>query len=77
MERMVDLIHLNGAPGAGKSALAAALVGQRPLALNLDIDEIRSKLGAWEESDDAKEVARGLGFRMAAWHLESGRRVRR
>jgi hypothetical protein len=66
------LIHLNGPTGVGKSTLAAALVRERHLALNLDIDELRVRLGQWESTDDSKRVARHLGFELARRHLHAG-----
>lgn len=66
------LIHLNGPPAVGKSTVAAALVRSRPLALNLDIDELRVRLGGWQNHDESKRVARALGFRLAEWHLSQG-----
>lgn len=66
------LVHLNGAPAIGKSAVAAALVRYRALALNLDIDEIRVRLGGWQEHDQSKQIARDLGFLMAGQHLGGG-----
>ena len=72
---VTSLIHLNGAPAVGKSTVAKALASRRPLALNLDIDDIRVRLGRWQELDESKGVARSLGFRLAEWHLAGGRDV--
>jgi predicted kinase len=75
MAAMPELIHLNGPPGIGKSTVAAALVDHRPLALNLDIDELRRSLGQWRRRDESKHLARDLGFRLAASHLDAGHDV--
>lgn len=66
---MATLIHLNGPPAVGKSAVARELTARRPLALNLDIDAIRVRLGQWQELGESKGVARSLGFKLAEWHL--------
>ena len=72
---MALLVHLNGPPAVGKSTIAAELVRNRPLALNLDIDELRVRLGAWETTDHSKKVARELAFTLAAEHLRNGHDV--
>lgn len=69
------LIHLNGPTAVGKSTIAAALLDDRPLALVVDIDELRVRLGGWREQPDAKRVARELGFGLARQHLEAGHDV--
>ena len=69
---MAELVHLNGPMGVGKSTLAAALVAKRRLALNVDIDDLRVRLGGWAKDPDAKPVARSLGFGLAAKHLRDG-----
>lgn len=69
------LIHLNGVTAIGKSTVADRLVAKRPLALKLDIDSIRVSLGQWREHEASKQVARTLGFMLAARHLASGRDV--
>jgi predicted kinase len=61
--------------GVGKSTIAASLVAQRRLALNVDIDELRVRLGGWQGNPDAKQVARSLGFGLAASHLRDGHDV--
>ena len=73
---MSTLVLLNGPPASGKSTIAARLVAQRPLALNLDIDVIRSHLGDWKaRPDDAGVAARRLALTMARSHLDSGNDV--
>lgn len=67
------LVLLNGAPGVGKSTLAARFVDRHPLALNLDVDLVRSLLGGWTRSPgDAGVAARRLALAMAASHLAEG-----
>ena len=46
---MSVLLHLNGAPGVGKSTIAERLVATRPGWLNCDIDILRTLLGGWQE----------------------------
>jgi hypothetical protein len=43
------LIHLNGPPGIGKSALAELYVDDHPGVLNLDIDLLRTLIGGWRD----------------------------
>ena len=70
------LLHLNGAPGVGKSTVARLLVGQRPGWLNCDIDVLRTLLGGWEEDFAAAgAVIRPVAKAMIAAHLASGRVV--
>jgi predicted kinase len=70
------LVHLNGAPGVGKSTLALRYVADRPLALCLDIDEIRCRLGGWDaQPEESGLAARELGYAMAARHLSEGHDV--
>lgn len=42
------LMLLNGAPGSGKSTLAALLAAETPLAMALDIDQVKHSLGGWD-----------------------------
>lgn len=69
---MATLVHINGPAGVGKSAIAERLVEERPLALCLDIDVLRVRLGRWRERDDSKQIARNLGFDLARRHLGDG-----
>ena len=70
------LVLLNGPPASGKSTIAGRLITQRPLALNLDIDVIRSLLGDWKARPaDAGIAARRLAVAMALGHLASGNDV--
>lgn len=67
------LLLLNGAPGAGKSTLAARLASRRPLALALDVDQLKHSLGAWEEDLQSSGLqARRLALALAGRHLEDG-----
>ena len=70
------LVLLNGPPASGKSTIAGRLITQRPLALNLDVDVIRSLLGDWKARPaDAGIAARRLAVAMALGHLASGNDV--
>lgn len=72
---MARLIHVNGAPGVGKSSLARRYLDDHPLALLVDIDGIRAALGCWEGLEESKLVARTLAVAMAERHLRDGRDV--
>ena len=70
------LVLLNGPPAIGKSTLARRFVDDHPLALNLDIDVVRSLLGRWiEQPTDAGLAARAIAIAMAEAQLRSGRHV--
>ncbi len=66
---------LNGLPGVGKTTLAERYLADHPLALNLDIDALRRRMGHWETQDQSKELARSLAAAMALVHLRSGHDV--
>ncbi len=73
---MARLILLNGPPASGKSTLARRFVETAPLALCLDIDVVRSMLGAWIDApDDSGHHARSLALAMAETHLRAGHDV--
>lgn len=73
---MSILLHLNGAPGVGKSTIAERLVATRPGWLNCDIDVLRSLLGGWQD-DFARAGAqvRPLARELMAAQLATGRGV--
>jgi predicted kinase len=73
---VAELILLNGPPASGKSTLAQRYVDDHPLALNLDIDRIRSMLGRWaDHAFEAGLAARTLSLAAAATHLRAGHDV--
>lgn len=73
---MVRLIHLNGAPGVGKSTLAQWYAAAHPGVLNCDIDRLRCLVGGWEKDfDGVGAVVRPLAMAMIAAHLAGGRDV--
>jgi predicted kinase len=70
------LILLNGPPASGKSTLARRYVDEHPLALNLDIDQVRDMLGRWPDDwHRAGLAARELAAAMAGTHLAGGHDV--
>jgi predicted kinase len=70
------LVHLNGAPGVGKSTLARALVGSRPGWLNCDVDLLRTLVGGWESDfTGTGSVVRPLALAVISAHLAGGRDV--
>ena len=73
---MPVLVLLNGAPASGKSTLARLWAEQRPLALALDIDVVRSMIPSWQEDpESAGLAARDLAVAMIGIQLELGRDV--
>ncbi|CAN5767903.1 hypothetical protein BH24ACT5_BH24ACT5_29500 [soil metagenome] len=74
-ERIARLIHLNGAPGVGKSTLAGRYLDDHPLTLLIDIDGLRTSLGRWSECEESKVAARELALAMAERHLLAGHDV--
>lgn len=74
--RVPRLIVLNGPPGCGKSTLASMYVDSHPLALNLDIDRIRDRLGQWRSDPRAAGLlARAIALAAARTHLAAGHDV--
>jgi predicted kinase len=73
---MPRLILLNGPPGSGKSTLAQLFANEHPLALNLDIDRVRSLIGRWrEQPEQSGSLARAVALVAARQHLLSGKDV--
>jgi predicted kinase len=69
------LLVINGAPGVGKSMLADRFAAEHALALVVDIDSLRRRLGQWEAEDESKLVARELAVALTRDHLQRGRDV--
>jgi predicted kinase len=70
------LIVLNGPPGVGKTTMARRYVGDHPLALDVELDGIRRRLGAWRDDPlRAGLVARSLTLALARAHLTGGHDV--
>jgi predicted kinase len=70
------LLHLNGAPGVGKSSVARAYAADHPGVLELDADTVVEMIGGWREAFwETLPVARRLAAAMAREHLRSGRDV--
>ncbi len=73
---MATLIHLNGAPGVGKSTIAERYVAEHPGTLNCDVDRLRCFVGGWQEGFGATgEIVRPLALAMIRTHLDGGRDV--
>jgi len=73
---VATLILLNGPPAAGKSTLARRWAADRPLALNLDLDQLWPMLGHWQDDPEATGLAvRRLALAMAGAQLTAGRDV--
>jgi predicted kinase len=69
-------VLLNGPPGIGKSTVARRFVAEHPLALCLDVDDVRRSLGRWDADPGASgALARDLAAAMAAVHLGAGHDV--
>src|SRR5438067_278197 len=66
------LLLINGAPGVGKSTLARRYADEHALALIVDVDDVRTRLGRWFELDESKVVARDLAIALAHDHLVRG-----
>ena len=73
---MSVLLHLNGAPGEGKSTIAEQLDAYRPGWLNCDIDILRSLIGGWRDDFAAAGAhIRPVAREMIAVQLATGRGV--
>ena len=70
------VVLINGAPGSGKSTLADALVADWPLALALDIDQLKFSLGCWRDDlTPAGLRARRLALALIAQQVKDGHSV--
>lgn len=75
MNQRPKLIMLGGFAGCGKTTIANKYVSE-PLALNIDGDEIITKLGQWRKNiHDAVASRLSLTSAMAEAHLRDGRDV--
>lgn len=67
------LIILSGPLGVGKSTIAAMYVDNHPLALNLDIDDVRLHLGQWREHpEESARQSKHMAEEMARINLMAG-----
>lgn len=69
------LILVNGPPGVGKSALARRYLGDHPLALVVEIDELRMAMGGWAQHEESRLQARTLALALVRAHLGAGHDV--
>ena len=72
---MTRLIHLNGAPGVGKSTLARRYAVEHRGVLRCDIDELRTMIGGWQVDDEAAGRARTEALAMVTGYLRTGHDV--
>ena len=73
---MATLVHLNGAPGVGKSTIAARWAADHPGVLCCDVDRLRSFVGGWaDDFAGVGAVVRPLALAMVGAHLAGGRDV--
>ena len=73
---MSRLIHLNGAPGIGKSTLARRYVGEHPGVLNCDVDVLRTLVGGWQvDFGAAGALIRPAALAMITAYLRGGHDV--
>jgi predicted kinase len=73
---MATLIHLNGAPGVGKSTIAERYVAEHPGTLNCDVDRLRCLVGGWQGDFAAiGAIVRPVALAMIRAHLDGGHDV--
>src|SRR5437773_1533185 len=71
----VTLILLNGAPGVGKSTVAAEYVRTYAETVLIEIDAIRTNLESRQQNNSSKQTARDLAVEQIREHLRAGRDV--
>ena len=69
---MARLIHLNGAPGIGKSTLAQRYGAEHPGVLVCDVDRLRTMIAGWEHDPDAAGRSRTTALAMITAYLATG-----
>ncbi|CAI9409477.1 AAA family ATPase [Aestuariimicrobium sp. T2.26MG-19.2B] len=70
------VVLINGAPGSGKSTIAALLAAEMPLGLALDIDQLKFSLGGWSDDLNAAGLqARRLALALVRQQLLDGHGV--
>jgi predicted kinase len=69
------LIHLNGAPGVGKSTLAQRYGVEHPGVLVCDVDVLRTMISGWEHDPDAAGRSRTTALAMITAYLATGHDV--
>jgi len=70
------VLHLNGAPGVGKSTLARRWAEEHPGTLLLDIDVLRTWVSGWRHDFAATgAVVRPVAIAMLTAYVEQGRDV--
>lgn len=73
---MAVLIHLNGAPGVGKSTIARRYAAEHPGVLNCDVDRLRCLVGGWQEDfESTGPLIRPVALAMIRAHLDGGHDV--
>jgi predicted ABC-type ATPase len=76
VSQVARFIHLNGPPGIGKSTVARVFAAEHPGVLNLDVDQIVTLIGGWQDNFwDALNAGGLLAASMARTHLAAGRDV--
>ena len=72
---MTRLIHLNGAPGVGKTTLARRYAAEHPGVLLCDVDVLRTTIGGWQDDADAAGRARTAALGLITAYLRTGHDV--